>query len=248
MLTCCLYDVLICNCCAGDLQAAICSVSQVVLRLAAGAVKKKITLWVTNNGKFTRVSIIDGMLNVEGTFSALQLGSYWSFLQPVLSVTLHTQWVSMPPAWQKLTQTGKTVSLICRDFFCKARVDKEGFALLDLDDIGTLGRSRQEALNLEFGKPQAPTVQCGPLGVVPLVSVKHNHLSPLGYQTNWSKRLASQRGASIQPCSRRRYLDPPMQAGGTRADVPGSYTSCGPSYALWWCIWATSRPSVRCHS
>ncbi len=106
MLTCCLYDVLIPNCCAGDLQAAICSVSQVVLRLAAGAVKKKITLWVTNNGKFTRVSIIDGMLDVEGTSTALQLGSYWSFLQPVSSVTLHTQWVSMLPAWQKLTQTG----------------------------------------------------------------------------------------------------------------------------------------------
>ncbi len=60
--------------------------------------------------------------------------------------------------------------------------------MLDLEDIGTLGQSRQEALNLEFGKPQAPTVQCCPgLSMVPLVSVKHNDLSPLGYQMGWSK-------------------------------------------------------------
>ena len=137
--------------------------------------------------KLNQVSIIDGMLDVEGASTALQLGSYWSFLQPVSSVTLHTQWVPMLPTWRADSGRPQTVSLTCRDFFCKARVDKEGFALLDLEVIGTLGQCRQEALNLDFGKPQAPTVQCGPLSVVPLVSVRHDHLSPLGYQTGWSK-------------------------------------------------------------
>ena len=54
---------------------------------------KKKSIWVTNNGKYTRVSIIDGILDVEGTSKALQLGSYWSIFQPVSSVALYTQWV-----------------------------------------------------------------------------------------------------------------------------------------------------------
>ena len=66
-------------------------------------------------------------------------------------------------------------------------MDKEGFARLDLEGIDALGESRNDALNLEFGRPPAPTVQCSPFSVVPSVSVKHNLLSPLGYQAGWSK-------------------------------------------------------------
>ena len=108
------------------------------------------------------------------------------FSRSRLSLCTHSGF-PMLSAWQADSGRQETVPLICRDFFREARVDKEGFAQLDLEGIDMPGETRNDALNLEFGKPQAPTVQCSPLSVVPSVSVKHNLLSPLGYQASWSK-------------------------------------------------------------
>lgn len=61
-----------------------------MLRSAAGKLK---TLWVRSPKMETPipVSITDGKLDVKGTGMSVapQLGCYWSYLQPVSTVTMH---------------------------------------------------------------------------------------------------------------------------------------------------------------
>ena len=89
-----------------------------------------------------------------------------------------------------------------------AHVDDEGFVLLDMEILGQLGESEDNAIILKFGKPQASTVQrlCGLHGVseafhaVPFrlrdrLEQAFPHLSVAA-----ASSLAAEEGLLIHPC------------------------------------------------
>ena len=50
----------------------------------------------------------------------------------------------------------------CRECLDLARVDDEGFVLLDMEKLGRLGQCKDNAIILKFGKPQASVAQSNP--------------------------------------------------------------------------------------
>ena len=67
----------------------------------------------------------------------------------------------MLPAWQADSDSQQTVPGICRDasYLDQILVNKEGHALLDMENLGTWGVSEDRAITLSFGKPRPLTVQ-----------------------------------------------------------------------------------------
>ena len=142
------------------------------------------------------VPISDGRLEVaiDAGSAAPKFGSRWSWILSVSCVEVYVT-ASGADGWgpditcclASCLRLELSHTWVCRllelKFNQKASVDEDGYAALDWEDLGELGRLEDNPIILNFSTPQeASVVQCGLLGVSEAVCPV-----PLGYLKGWSE-------------------------------------------------------------